>query len=299
MGGFVIRSASKTSETKPSRLLMFTQSLSARIITSRLLWLFLLFFVGHSSCSATLVLTACSRDGVIIAADGLSLKPGGNPPTVQSCKIMQGTDSCFFSIVGVQDINSIHYDLVPIARRFCRGNGSIVERAKAFEKNTLPEIRRAWNHIKAHEPAAYALMKRSGSARVSVVFAGGPPFTVVIVQYVEDFSGNMTIDNSMIDVSNLASQTAYETVGASENVEVYQRQHPEIGRLNDADFLRSLLLGTIQLEHDPKRIGSPIAILEVKNTGASWIEQGACPKINHHSQNNPSKKPVMPKTAHN
>jgi len=73
---------------------------------------------------------------------------------------------------------------------------------RSLLKTALPEVRRAWNHIKAHELATYTLMKRSGSARVSVVFAGGPPFTVAIVQYVEDSSGRMVIDNSMIDVSN-------------------------------------------------------------------------------------------------
>jgi len=252
--------------------------------------LFLLFFAGPSICNATLVLTACSRDGVILAADGLMLRPGANPPSMQGCKIRQGTDNCFFSIAGLQDMLSIHYDLVPMADHACRGNGTIVERAKTFEKTALSEVQRAWDQIKVHDAASYALMKRSGSARVSVVFAGGLPFTVAIVQYIDDSSGRMVIDKSLIDVSNSASQSAYETVGASENVEVYQRQHREIERLNDAGFLRALLLGAIQLEGNPKRIGQPIAILEINSTGARWIEQGACAKIKHRSQANPQKK---------
>jgi hypothetical protein len=256
----------------------------------RALWLFLLFFIGPRACSATLVLTACSRDRVIVAADGLSLKPGGNPLFVQACKIIPGIDTCFFSIVGLQDIRSIHYDLVPMADHACKGNGSIVERAKTFEKSALPEVRRAWSHIKAHEPVAYALMKKSGPTRVSVVFAGGPPFTVTIVQYVEDSSGAMTIDKSVIDVSEFESQTSYEVVGTSENVEVYHGQHPEINMLDDVGFLRGLLLGAIQLEGDPKRIGQPIAILEINSTGASWIEQGACSEIKRRSQENSQKK---------
>jgi hypothetical protein len=241
-----------------------------------------LFFVGPSS--ATVILTACSADGVVIAADGLSLKPGGTPPFVKGCKIRQGADSCFFAISGVQDIAVIRYDLVPMATRACKSDGSIVERAKAFQIAALPEVQRAWRRIVAHEPDAYALMTRSSPARVDVVFVGGPPFTVAIVGYVEDSLGRMTIDNSTIDVSNFASKPAYRTVGASENVEVYQKQHREIERLNDVGFLRNLLLGAIQLEGNPKRIGPPIAILEIGGNGAKWIEQGACLPLKHSSQ---------------
>jgi len=264
-------------------------TLCTRIVSAHVPWLFL-FLIGPAVCNATLVLTACSPNGVVIAADGLTLKPDANPPsTAEACKIMRGTDTCFFSIVGVQDIRSIDYDLVPMADHACKGNGSMVERAKAFEKIALPEVQRAWSYIKAHEPASYALMRRSGPASVCVVFAGGPPFTVVIVQYVEDASGRMTIDKSIIDVSNFASESAYENVGVSENVELYQRQHREIEKLNDAGFLRGLLLGAIQLEGKPKRIGPPIAILEINGNGPKWIQRGACAEIKHR-QTNPQKK---------
>lgn len=273
------------------------EPLCSRVLSAYVLWLFLLF-IGSYTCNATLILTACSRDGVTVVADGLVLKPGGNPPSLKGCKIMQGTDDCFFSVAGVQDIRSIHYNLVPMADHACKSSRSLVERAKTFQETALPEVQRAWKYIKMHEPAAYTLMKRSGSARVSVVFSGGPPFTVAIVQFVEDSSGNMTVDNPMIDVSNPTSQTAYESVGASENVEVYSRQHPEIERLDDAGFLRGLLLGAIQLEREPKRIGPPVAILEINRTGARWVEQGACAEIKHHSKPNPKRKSASSKITH-
>jgi hypothetical protein len=253
------------------------------------LGIFLFFLLGSSLCHATLILTACSPTRIIIAADGLSLKPGAIPPSVPGCKIMQGADSCFFSIAGIQDIKSINCDLVPLAKRACRGNGSIIERANIFEQSALPEVQRAWQHIRAHEPEAYALMKRSGQAHVDVVFASGrSPLTVAIVQYVENASGNMVIDKRTNDISSFVRPPAYKEVGASENADIYHRQHPEIGQLDDIDFLRSMLVGAIGLETLPKRIGPPIAILQIDINGAKWIEQGACAKIKHYAQNSPS-----------
>jgi hypothetical protein len=272
------------------------ESHRSRVIPAHVLWCILLFFAGPSLCHATIILTGCGADRVILAADGLSLSPGRNPPFRESCKIVQGSDRCFFAISGVQDIKDINYDLVPRAVHACKSRGSIVQRADVFEKDNLSEVRRAWNHIRAHEPAAYALMRRSGPARISAVFAGGPPFTIAIVQYVEDSSGNMSIDNSIVDVGNFAKQTAFETVGAGENVKVYQSQHREIGFLSDEDFLRRLLLGAIQLEVEPKRIGPPIAILEINATGAKWIEKGACAEIRHTTkqQKTNGKQPSAP-----
>jgi len=262
------------------------EPLRACVVSSHILWLFLLLIAGTSTCRATLVLTACSGDGVVVAADGLLLKPGGTPPSVKGCKIMQGTDTCFFSIVGVRDIQSIHYDLVPLAAHACKGKETLIERANSFEKTALPEVRRAWTHIKAHEPATYALMNQSGKpAHFEVIFSGGPPFTVAIVQYTEDSSGNMAIDNKVVDIGTFGSPAVYQRIGASENVPIYDSQHPEVENLPDVDFLRSLLVGAIQLEsRKPKRIGQPIAILQINDSGARWVEQGACPDIKHHAQ---------------
>lgn len=250
-----------------------------------------LMFVGCSACRATLILTACSGEGIVIAADGLLLKPGGDPPFITGCKITEGTDDCFFAVSGVQDIHSIHYDLVPMSINACRERGSIADRAGAFEKAALPEVRRAWQHIKAHEPITYSLMRRSGPARVTVVFAGDHPFTVAIVQYTENSSGNMDIDNQVVDIGSLVSNPAYERIGASDNVETYHRQHPEIDKLDDVGFLRSMLLGTIQLETEPKRMGPPIAILRIDDKGARWIDKGACGEIKHHQS--PEKRTAM------
>lgn len=246
---------------------------------------FLLILAASYSSHATLILTACSGSGVVIASDGLVLKPGSNPPSVKGCKIMQGTNDCFFVISGVRDIHRIHYDLVPMAVRACRSSGSIVERANVFEKAAFPEVQRAWKHIKAHEPATYALMDKHGPARVAVVFAGGPPFTVAIVQYVENSSGDMAIDDRIVDVGDFASESVYHAIGETQNVKAYQRQQPEIEKLPKVDFLRALLSGAIAAEQTEteKVIGIPVAILEINNEGARWIEQGACKAMNPQS----------------
>jgi hypothetical protein len=268
-----------------------------RIISAHIKWLLLLFFIDPSICHATLILTACATDRVIVAADGLALKPGQTPSSMQICKIRQGTDSCFISIAGFPSNAEINYDLWIVARRACKGSGSIVERAKTFENNALPEVRRAWKYIKVSEPAAYAALKKisvDGRGHMDVVFAGGPPYTVVIVHFIEDASGSMTIGDPTISVPNLTGQTAIAEVGVTEDAAGYRRYHPEVTKLETRNFLRSVLLGAIQLEGDPKRIGPPIAILEIRATGAKWIEQGACANIKHYAQGSSPKKLEKP-----
>ena len=161
---------------------------NARIISAHIKWLVLLFFIHPSVCHATLIVTACAPDRVIIAADGLMLKPGQTPPSAQGCKIIQGTDTCFISIAGFPTNANIHFDMWSIASRSCRGSGSIIERAKTFQN------------------------------------------------------------------------------------------------------LHRLLLGAIALEADPKKIGPPIAILEISGNGAKWIERGACAEIKHHAKPGPPTK---------
>lgn len=243
----------------------------------------LLFFfvIGLSACNATIVATACSRDGVILVADGLVLQPGSTPPSIKGCKITQGADSCFFSILGVRDMKSINYDLTPMAKYACRSGGSIVERAMAFEQMALPEVQRMWKYVKAHKPETYATVSRAGSARVQVVFAGGPPFTVAVVGYVEDSLGNVVVDEAKSNVCDFASKADYEVIGVSENVEVYHAEHREIEELDDIGLLRALVLGAIELEGKPKRIGPPIAILQINADGAKWIDRGLCQEIKH------------------
>ncbi len=271
----------------------------ARIVPTHVLWFLLLFFGGRSTCHATLILSACAPDRIIVAADGLELRPEQVPSSAPICKIRQGAANCFVSIAGFPSNPGINYDLWSIARRACKENGPILERTNTFAKNALPEVRRAWKHIKAVEPTVYAALKKSfdGRAHMQVVFASGPPFTVIVVSFDEGASGNMIIGDPTISVADFASRTAIREVGVSEDAAAYRRQHPEAEKLETANFLRTVLLGAIELEGEPKRIGPLIAILEISNNGAKWIERGACAEIKHYAQSSPPKKAQTPTRA--
>lgn len=258
-----------------------------KIAAPPILGLVIVLFSSHVG-ESTIVLTACSGNGIILAADGLSLQPDANPPTAfPSCKIIQGADSCFFAISGMQDKKSIHYDLVPIAKRACRSNGSISSRARLFQKTALPEIERAWSQAKVNDPRSYAIMKAKGGNRVSVAFVGGPPFVVAIAEFIENTSGHMIPQQLKIDLGDAIHQTAFEGFG-NDNFETYQRQHPEIGSLDDSAFVRTLLLGAISIENQKppgtREIGQPVAILAIDDKGPHWIEQGKCAAVNHNAK---------------
>jgi hypothetical protein len=249
-------------------------------VAARGFW-FLLVLCIPTNSSATILLTACSNDGVVLAADGLSLQPAIHG-FFGSCKIVQGASDCFFAISGMQDKKSIHYDLVPIARRACRGNGSLFDRSQVFQKMALPEIRRAWRDMKANDPNTYAFIEGKGPNRIDVVFVGGPPFTVAIVQFVEDERGNMIPEKPILDVGHYGGAPMRELVGSNNGL-IYLRRHPEIDHLGDVQFVRALLLGAIDVEREKTtpvhEIGQPVAILKLDVNGASWVEQGRCEAI--------------------
>src|SRR5215469_15321518 len=185
----------------------------AKFAARHMLGLLIILFssqVGES----TIVLTACSGNGVILAADGLSLRPDANPPAAfPSCKIIQGADSCFFAIAGMQDYKSIHYDLLPIAKRACRSKGSIPSRATLFQDLATPEIERAWSQARSNQPRTYAIMKTKGGNRISVAFVGAAPFVVVIAEFVENASGHMVPQKLKIDQGDFVHQTAFKVFG--------------------------------------------------------------------------------------
>jgi len=264
----------------------------SRIIAAHVFWFFLILCAPKNG-SATILLTACSNDAVILAADGLQLHPTDHTYS-EGCKIIQGSGDCFFAISGMQDNKSIRYNLVPLAKRTCQGAGSLPERSARFQKLARPEIQRAWKYVKAHDPTTYAFIKAKGPNRISVVFVGGPPFTVAIIEFVEDAQGNMAPSpNPILDIGRFGKQPSYKEVG-SVDVEVYHRKHPEIDKLDDLNFVRSLLLGAISVEQEKTvpvhEIGQPVAILKIDTKGASWVVQGKCEAI-HTTQ----KKPITRK----
>jgi hypothetical protein len=240
------------------------------------------------TCNGTIILTAWSADKIIIAADGLSLQPDRAQPYKTSCKIRQADNgsNCFFAISGVQDDKDVSFDLVPLAHRACVGNGSLIERAERFKKVALPEVRREWRNIKRNNPNTYATMKRLGPARTAVVFASGTDWIVVIVQFVEDSTGEMVAMDSLVRTGNFATLPTFDMMGNYLGLEAYHREHPEVDRLDSTTFIRVLLIGALEREATDfkrenriKTIGPPMAIVEIYARSAKWIEQGNCPDI--------------------
>ena len=118
---------------------------------------------------------------------------------------------------------------------------------------------------------------------MSVVFAGANPFTVVIVQFIEDAQGNMVNSKPIIDIGNFVNQPRYEEVGSYSGADAYQSRYPEVVYLDDLGFVRSRLEGAISSEQEKpsqlREIGPPIAILRINQTGAFWESRGLCEKI--------------------
>jgi hypothetical protein len=75
---------------------------NAHIVPAKILWL-LLIFVTPNVCRATILVTNCSADRVVVGADGLSLHPEDTQhPTFKSCKIVQSGNDCFLQFLDCQ-----------------------------------------------------------------------------------------------------------------------------------------------------------------------------------------------------
>ena len=223
-----------------------TKPALSHIISMHIFYLLVLCF--PTVCSATLIITVWSPDRILIGADGMSIQPEQSQPYQSTCKIRQGADDCFFSLAGAAEDKSIHYDLAALASEACQGVGSIMRRADGFKEVALPEIRREWDHIKGQEPKTYALTKQYGAAHLAVAFAGGNPLTLDIVQFVEDSSGQMNPDESIVKNQTLSTNTEYNELGEYLNIDAYREKHPGVDRLDAVPWLRTLLLKAIELE---------------------------------------------------
>jgi hypothetical protein len=261
----------------------------SHVTGARLFYLLLLFI--PAACYATLIITVWSPTKILIGADGLLVHPDLREPYQRGCKIRQATSDCFFSIAGVQDDRSSGYDLVPLAAKACQGNGSIMQRAEDFKSAALPEVRREWISIKRHNPKSYALSTQYGPAHLAVVFFGGRPLSLVIVQFVEDSKGQMVPDESVVRSQAFGMRTERDEVGEYLNIDAYRKMHPEVDRLDDVFWVPTLISKAIDLEESEKikRIGAPIAVLEITSAGPRWVEQGDCQSIGNYVSSTPQR----------
>jgi len=266
------------------------------VIYAHIAWV-VLFLLGPLHCDATVVLSACSADRVVVAADGLSIAPVGNTPTSATCKIRQASDDCFFAVIGLKDFNGknngvpVSFDVPQMAAKACKGSGTIKERAISFQESSLPKVRSALKLIKERAPDFYAMLTPPGKPwSLYVVFAGGTPLTVAYVGYIEDANGNVIADvpGRHICAPRIVDNPEYYTIGQTDNVLAFWNNPPDAGGPDAPEFLRRQIQNAIRLEQIPPRIGPPIAVLAIDRYGPKWIQQGACPDIKTQSNPKPN-----------
>ena len=207
---------------------------SPYIVCAHIAGLALLFAVS-SRCSATVILTSCSANRVVVAADSLKLEVATaiSPGTV--CKIQQGANDCF-AIDGAPSYSAndhsgwkYHYDLVPMAEEACRQSGTIGQRAERFGKAAFPAIRTALPIIRS-QPHISALVGRPFV--LYVAFFGGNPLTLASVEFVEDGSGTIPPPKTTVCAANLTTSSDIGEYGYYLTANKYGREHPELNSLD-------------------------------------------------------------------
>jgi hypothetical protein len=267
--------------------------LSSRGVCPSVCILLLLLMVAPIA-GATIIVASCSAGKVIIGADGLTHTPDDPQPWTNTCKVHQGSADCFFAIAGGTDSRVNSYDLLPLARRACGEHGSLAERTERFKNWALPEIQRNWTFIKTdpRTKKSYNLIKSWGGNRVTAVFAGGPPFKVVVQEFVENSAGDMVAEEAKVDSCD--GSTAH---AAGYDLKGYLQEHPVNHGPGTAEFVKESLLGAIENEAatkpaESRSIGFPIAVAEIDSGGSRWLEQGTCPALANKSVSKAGPDPI-------
>lgn len=253
--------------------------------SSNALCVFVFLLMWEPIAGATIIVASCSSDSAIIGADGLTHTPDDPETSTNTCKVHQGAKDCFFALAGSTDSRVTNYDLVPIARRACSEHGLLAERVQKFKNWALPEIQRNWTFIKTDPRAekSYSLIKSWGGNRVTAVFVGGPPFRVVVLEFVENSVGDMIAEEAQVDSCD--NRTAH---AAGYDLKSYLQEHPVTNPPGTAGFVKESLSGVIGNEEakkpaEQRNIGFPIAIGEIDSGGSRWVEQGLCPALEKDS----------------
>jgi hypothetical protein len=235
-------------------------------------------FAGNAS--GTAVLIAISESRILLAADGMSTHTLKGHKTTYSChcKISQAGDS-FLVVVGLEDYRDTGLNIPILARKaFSSGRSDLLAQIGKFEKTANSQIIGTLEYIKSSDPDLYARLPSVSGPPVSVVFAGKikGALGVVVLEYVE---AEGTFKERPRKVTIGSSTPEHRDVGDVAAIDTYLRVFG-LHDLEDADGFRKLL--DIEIDSQPTQnpsVGRPITILEIRNDGAHWIDQGACADV--------------------
>jgi len=247
---------------------------------TKVLTITVLALLVTSNASGTAVLIAVSQSRILLAADGMSIHPrkGLTPAYSRSCKIRQAGDS-FLIVIGLEDDPDTGLNIPQLARRAFRPAGDLLSHIDAFEKVANKQIFQTLMYIKTRDPATYSLLSASPGPPISIVISGkiNGTLAVVILEYVE-VNGQFRENPRQVSVGSVDPK--YIEVGEVAAMQAYM-QNRDLRGMEDVTWFRTLL--GVEIDSQPrtglKKVGPPIAILEITIIGDRWVDPGACSDV--------------------
>jgi hypothetical protein len=230
-----------------------------------------------SNASGTAVLIAVSQSRILLATDGMSIHPrkGLTPAYERSCKIRQAGDS-FLIVIGLEDDPETGLNIPQLARRAFKPAGDLLSHIDAFEKLANKRILQTLMHVKTSDPATYSLLSAGPGPPISIAVSGkiDGRLAVVILEYVE---ANGEFRENPRRVSIGVADPEYIEIGDVAAMDAYMKGR-DLRGMEDITWFRTLL--SVEIDSQPhigvKKVGPPVAILEITTLGKRWVELGAC-----------------------
>jgi hypothetical protein len=259
--------------------------------TQRTAWLFMATISCALAVHSTTLIVIRRERQITVAGDSRT-KYGTQGPTIKVCKIERLNGDVFFAGSGmVLDTRVDGYSANEIA---LKGKpGTIAFRAAAFAeaiKGPLLQSAR-WGRQNAPEAVYREFWGGSSAVVLNVVFVGMEnrvaSISAVDFTKIEDAQGNPVRININIrscrgspcgDAEHALIISMGQTDAISNEINSLLTG-PGGLPVNDAKTARHLV--EMEITDRPDKVGPPISIVQINNSGAHWIDKGVCAQTNN------------------
>lgn len=190
--------------------------------------------------------------------------------------VARGGDTCkiraagrfYLAIAGLHDHPATKFDAWQLAAEAVAGAHSVEEAAMLVEKRLGPELQTALFNIQASDVAGFR--RHFAQAHLAIAIAGmdaGAP-AMAARAFLPDA-------NAALHVVRWSKPASAFVFGETKAISaVYTKPAALVDAVGAIEAARRLV--QLEIDRAPERVGPPIAILQLTNDGANWVQGGLC-----------------------
>ncbi|MFZ0211464.1 MAG: hypothetical protein WAL55_02040 [Candidatus Acidiferrales bacterium] len=229
---------------------------------------------ARTAAAQTSVVIVRTPEQIWIGADS-KVSGGGARPT--ECKTRQISD-VFVTTAILGQYAPTGFDVHKLASDAFRKPGSILDRAKIFERDAEPETRAAVQYIRASDPEYFKIVSKD-ALEVAVAGVENGDLVLDTIVFHTVLQGGQTELSSEIwqCPGDCTGDSVRIYLGEHDAIEDLYRTTPTIFDAPPEKLVPSLV--QIEILDKPGTVGPPISLLSLTKDGATWLQQGVCDPI--------------------